>query len=259
MQQKRKRKEKVEQGLSEFNEKMKSTNETLDRVDRILAEVAKMQAEYAKSLKETKKLMKELSKETDRKMQETALQIKELSKETDRKMQETDRQMKETDIRIDKRLDRLDKSIDKTNGNFNNKWGKFVENLVHGDLINLLQGWGITAFRVQPRLEYPAYQGFRAGEFDLVAINGEEVVVVEVKSTLEKADVHRFIEKLEIFKQIPTEYKGKKIYGAVAYLEVIKEASEYAQSQGLFVIKAPGGDSKVSTLTNARDFKPKKF
>ena len=154
----------------------------------------------------------------------------------------------------------LGKKIDKVNGNLTNKWGKFIENLVYGDLLNLLVPWDIEVDRVQPRFVYTKFGENPGGEFDLVAVNSKELVVIEVKSTLEKSDIYRFIEKLQAFRKIPsTDYKDKIIYGGVAYLEVIKHADELAYEKGLFVIKAPGGECKISTITNKKGFKPTKF
>ena len=186
---------------------------------------------------------------------ETSKELNESHKEMDQQQQETNRQLRH----LEKVVEKTSRSIDKVNGNFVNKWGEFVENLVHGDLVDLLGGWNIQVGRIQPRLVYPPCDGRRGGEFDLVAINGDELVVVEVKSTLEKADVHRFIEKLKVFKAAPTEYRGKRIYGGVAYLSVVKKAGEFAEDEGLFVIRAPGGKSQISTIANGPDFKPKAF
>ena len=56
-------------------------------------------------------------------------------------------------------------------------------------------------------------------EFDILAENGEEVVVVEVKTTLRAEDVTQFLEKLGKFTEYAPGYRGKKIYGAVAYIK----------------------------------------
>ena len=121
-----------------------------------------------KSARETEELRK-LMKETDRRM-----------KETGRQMKETDRQMKETDRRL-KKLDRL----------FNSQWSKLMESLVEGDLVGLLQAQGIAVERTCTNVK-----GGRDGchyEFDILAVNGEEVVVVEVKTTLRAEDVTQFL------------------------------------------------------------------
>ena len=93
----------------------------------------------------------------------------------------------------------------------------------------------------------------------MVAINGEEIVIVEVKSTLDKGDVDRFIEKLKVFKKGIPDYADKTVYGAVAFLGVSKGADEYAEEQGIFIIKAPGGSATVSTIANGEAFSPKSF
>ena len=49
------------------------------------------------------------------------------------------------------------------------------------------------------------------------------------------------------------------VYGAVAFLKATRGAGRYAEKQGLFVIKAPGGESKISTIINAPDFGPVSF
>ena len=49
--------------------------------------------------------------------------------------EETDRQMKETS----KALQSLSEDVKKQGGNFDNKWGAFLESFVEGDLVNLLQ------------------------------------------------------------------------------------------------------------------------
>ena len=91
--------------------------------------------------------------------------------------------MQETDRRL-RGLDEL----------FNGQWGKLVEALVEGDLVRLLQQRDIAVHHTvtNPRQDY----GERRRQFDIVAINGEEVVVVEVQTTLKVPDVDRFVGRL---------------------------------------------------------------
>ena len=58
--------------------------------------------------------------------------------ETDRQMKETDRQIKETQVETNRQITKFTDSLDEAHGNFNNKWGQFLENLVNGGLIKLL-------------------------------------------------------------------------------------------------------------------------
>ena len=93
-------------------------------------------------------------------------------------------------------------------------------------------------------------------ELDIVAINGKEVVLVEVKTTLKVKDIEHFAKKLKVFTTWRPEYKGKKVYGAVAYLRTDENSAKYAEKQGLFVIRATGSSASI---INKKDFKPKTF
>ena len=69
-------------------------------------------------------------------------------------------------------------------------------------------------------------------EFDIIAVNGREVVIVEVKTTLRLRDLDHFTEKLKMFKKVWPEYRDKKIYGAVAYLKAMREQTRGHRKRG---------------------------
>ena len=170
-------------------------------------------------------------------------EVSAVQQETARRMQETDRQMQETARRI-RELNEL----------FNGQWGKLMESLVEGDLVKLLQRRGIAVHHTvtNPRQNY----GERRWEFDIVAVNGEEVVVVEVKTTLRVPDVDRFIGRLHEFPELMPEYAGRRIYGAAAYLKAYQESDVRAERLGLFVIRATGSSASI---TNREEFTPRTF
>lgn len=153
-----------------------------------------------------------------------------------------------------KEYEERQKEYDRKFGDLSNRWGKFVESLVEGDLVAMLRGKGIDVITIGPHL-----RGERDGErfeFDIVAVNGEEVVVVEVKSTLRAEDVKHFLRKLEKFTTWIQHHKGSKVYGAVAYLQVVQSAEIYAERQGLFVIRATGNSASI---INGDGFLPRAF
>ena len=64
-------------------------------------------------------------------------------------------------------------------------------------------------------------KGCREGEsyeFDIIAHNGEEIVIVEMKTTLQAGLVDKFIERLQRVKRYLPEYRDHRVFGAVAYL-----------------------------------------
>jgi hypothetical protein len=183
-------------------------------------------------LQETDRILSEKFQETDLKFQETDLKFK----ETDKKFQETDKTMKE--------LQNL----------FTSHWGKLMEYLVKGDLVRLLQERNIPVQRTTQRVS-GNYQG-TSYEFDIIAINGEEVVIVEVKTTLRPSDIIHFMGKLAKARTWLHEYRDKTIYGAIAFLQADSDCDKMALKKGLFVIRATGSSASI---INPPGFKPKVF
>ena len=177
-------------------------------------------------------------------------QVSESQKETDRRMQETDRLMQESG----RRMDDNSREIRRLNELFTSQWGKLIETLVDGDLIKLLIGRGITVDYTFNNLKRD-YDG-RTWEIDILAANGTEVVVVEVKTTLKVRDVDHFLQTLRHFHRLMPEYGDKRAYGAAAYLKADEGSAVYAEKQGLFVIRATGSSASI---TNREGFTPRVF
>ncbi len=218
-----------------FAEIRKTLHLVGEQVRGLVAEREEQAKESDRRLKETERLQKE----TERLQRETALQMQ----ETDRRMQETDRQMQETDRRLKK-----------AEGLFTTQWGKLLESLVEGDLVPLLKDRGIDV-----NTTYQRRTGRRNGEhveFDIVATNGADTVVVEVKTTLRPEDVREFLTKLSFFAEWFQDHRRDRILGAVAYLKSDESVTRHAERQGLFVIRATGSSASI---LNSPDFKPRAF
>ena len=177
--------------------------------------------------------------------------LKELSvsqKELRASQKETDRQIRETD-----------RQIQKVGSRFNERWGRFVESLVEGKLLELLRAWKIRVEQIfsNAKVSMKKKDGaVQSQEFDIIAVNGTEVTALEVKTVLTPRKVNRFIEILKDFKSYFPDYKDKKLYAAVAFLKSEDKAEDFAEKKGLFVIRATGDSAKI---INKKGFKPKVF
>ena len=129
-----------------------------------------------------------------------------------------------------------------------------MESLVEGDMVRLLRDRGIMIRDTSSRRK-GAYQG-QNYEFDIIAHNGDEIVVVEVKTTLRVKHVQKFIDQLSHIRTWLPEYKHFKVYGAVAFLRAEEESELYAERQELFVIQATGNSASI---VNDVHFVPKAF
>jgi len=97
-----------------------------------------------------------------------------------------------------------------------------------------------------------------AGEYDIVAVNGDAVLVIEVKNKLQKRMVDKFVEKkLPKFKEIFPEYRDRRLFGGMGALVVKDDVSRYAEKVGLYVLTqtSEGG----AALVNRKNFRAKEF
>ena len=222
----------------------------------ILRQVSESQRETDRRMQETDRRLQE----TDRLLTRQAQEAAQRAREIDRSMQETDRRLQETDRLLTRQAqeaaqrardaDRRFRGLDDL---FNGQWGKLMEALVEGDLIELLKGRGIE---VEHTLTNVRHRGERSWEFDIIAVNGAEVVVVEVKTTLKVRQVDHFLGRMQEFTDLMPRYRESTVYGAVAYLKADEAADRYAERQGLYVIRATGSSASI---TNPRDFRPRTF
>ena len=169
--------------------------------------------------------------------------MRESSAETDRMLKELSVQVKETN-----------EGLKKARQLFETQWGRLVESLVRGDLVKILRDRNIDVYNTFPNVSHRSEEN--QYEYDIIVENGEEVVVVEVKTTLRVKHVREFLEDLKKTPRRLKSFKGKIIYGAVAYLRAEEDSAIYSEKQGLFVIRATGSSA---SLINKQDFKPKNF
>ena len=207
-------------------------------------------------------------------------EIRDILRETaelQRQGEENRRQIEESQRKTEKSLRELSEDLKKASGNFNRKWGDFLENLVEGDLVSLLRNWGFHQdidenIQPIPKVIAPNEDGTDKYEIDLIVKNGDLAFIIEVKTTLEVSDVDYFLEILDELKDDFPAYKGKKVYGCMAYINIEKEQAKkskkpkngknaltYAQEKGLFTIRAPGGPVNIATITNPKGFTPRAF
>lgn len=229
---------------------LEGIRENLEAVGALLRETAARAAEtearalenQARAAENHRRAMREMA-ELRESRRETERLMKERSKKAERRQREIDRQMKETDRRLKKAEDL-----------FTTQWGRLMESLVRGDLVALLNERDIEVERTLQRVE--SSRGGRHFEVDLLAVNGREVVVVEVKTTLRSEGVTKFLSKLSEFLDWCAEYRGRRILGAVAYLDGAESVTKYAERSGLFVIRATGNSASI---LNEPGFKPRAF
>ena len=217
-----------------------------DEIWQILKETAKRQEEFNKSFDERLIKYAKHNEESNEKF----------DKEMEKRRAEFDEKLEKSRIKFDEEIRKsrieFDKKMNKMRGIWSNAWGDFVESLVSGSLVKMLQEWIPSINMIMKNIE--CHRNGRDCEIDIIAVNSDSLVATEVKSTLSVKDVNDFLEKLRNFTLFFPQFKNYKIYGAVAYLKVTQGAEKFAMNQGLFVIRATGDSGEI--LNKKDTFKP---
>ena len=180
-------------------------------------------------------------------------ELKESQKKTDAQLLKTDAQLLKTDELLEKTITRLD-AIGRQLGDLGLVQGEVAEDLFYRNLRYLFKEERDLIFaEVKRNLKKKG-----AGEYDIVAVNGDAVLVIEVKNKLQKRMVDMFVEKkLPKFKEMFSEYRGRRLFGGMGALVVKDDVSRYAEKAGLYVLTqtSEGG----AALVNRKNFRAKEF
>ena len=217
------------------------------KLDPTFQEIRQILREVSINQKDTDRRMKE----TDRRMKENERKLTQMFKDTDRRMKETDLMLKKISKENDRRAQETDQRINKITGDWGNSWGNLAESLTKAGFVKRFREHGVKIERLIENMRT------QDTEFDLIGVNGKEVVVVEVKTRLRVGDVPKFIQKLKVFTEYCPEYRGKVVLGGMATFksntkaEVVQGVSE----AGLFFIDISGD----VIIRNSKSFVPKSF
>jgi hypothetical protein len=207
--------------------------------------------------------IREMFWETDRRMRERDAafdqRMKEAdqrTKEADQRMKETERQMKERDAAFDRRL----RATNKLFSEFGLKIGKIVEHMIRGNMAGQFQALGYEVAEISRNHYFENKKLNISGEIDVVLYDGDVVILIEVKTTLETSDVRKHIERLKeyrIFTDAKPWKSNKRFVGAVAGAVVTDEALKFAHENGLYAIVQSG--RAVEIVQSPEGFKAKEW
>jgi len=214
------------------------TQETrLELIERNLAEFSTNMLKLEASQLRTDAQILEL-KEAQLKTDAQILELKEYHKQTEKLVHETSKELRAT-------LKAL--------GDLGLVQGEVAEDLFYRNVKGLFGPRNIHFERIRRNVKVKG-----RGEYDIVADNKGQVLVIEVKNKLNRRMVDEFMQKkLPRFKILLPEYQGRKILAGIGALVVKDDVGRYAEKAGLFVLTqtSDGG----AALWNQKDFRPKEF
>lgn len=178
---------------------------------------------------------------TDQELKDLVASLAVSQKETGEKMRETDRFLKEIGNQI---------------GCLHNKFGSFAEGMALPSLEEMMQ----REFGVDQIMETRRFR--RAGqemELSLIgAYNGttRTIVAAEVKSSLDRPQLDRFVKNLSRFFDFLPQFRGYKLYGILAAIEVADDIENLALAQGVYIARV---NNDAFQLKQPQNFHPRDF
>ena len=219
----------------------------------------KMQKKFAAEIAALRKLQREDAKKADREMAEIRQFQREDTKKATREMAEIRQSQKQTDERFRKtdeqfrKTDKKLKDIGRLVGDLGGTQGSVAEDLFSRNTSPL--------FAKLNKEFHDIRRNFTArgkSEYDIVALNNKEVLVIEVKNKLTEPDIDRFIyTQLPRFKVDFPKYLTYSLIGGVAGLSIKEPVEKYAERKGLYVLTQSG--KGTAKLANSPRFKEKIF
>ena len=183
----------------------------------------------------------DLAKSLDKSMAEMSKKMA----ETEAKWAESNAIIAETSKRRAEDRDTLDKWI----GYFGNSIGNIVELVLIPGIKKKINDFGHSFNSLSPRKQFYNANGKTYAEVDLFLENGEEVMVVEVKTQMSVKEVERQIKRLELLRKNEAgSLKGKIIYSAVAGLQIDDDAREMALGLGMYVVEMVEDTKSVNVI-----------
>ena len=158
---------------------------------------------------------------------------------------EFDQRIRENNAQIRKSREEFDRDIRKSREEFNksmaevnrnlggigNTQGEIAEDLFRRNTKAALNDYGIPIDQVHHNLRATGGR-----EYDIVAVNANQAVVIEIKTKLKARDVEKFLQtQLPQFKSAFPEFRDYAVYGGMGALVLSKEQELELCGLGLFV------------------------
>ena len=156
---------------------------------------------------------------------------------------------KETDRRIDKLIDSqresfkalrdANKELGKMVGGISNSQGDVAEEFFYNSLASKPKVANITYDFIQKNLNKK--QGKHQDEFDLIMVNGTDVLVIETKYKAHRSDLDRLLDKkFPSFKILFSQYKNYQHHLGLASFHINDKLKKEALDKNVIVLQRKG-------------------
>ncbi|MDR2445926.1 MAG: hypothetical protein LBD58_01330 [Treponema sp.] len=208
-------------------------------IERGFVEIQKVHKELGEAHEETEKTLRESIASTKKTLRESINDLRMSHKETEKTLRESI-----DDLRMSHK--ETEKTLNKAIGGLSNTVGSLVEHFMTAALPQKFKQFGFTFDRVTT-VKWADGENNIYAEIDGLLENGNQAMVVEVKTTLRNEDVDDHVVRMRKVRAYADLHGDKREFlGALAATIVDKSSREYALKKGFFVIEPSGEDVKIA-------------
>ena len=240
--------QKHDRDICEMREIVKETQKLNKENAEGLKKTRALVNENAEGLKETRALVNEnaeglkeirkLSKETHELVKESSKLVKENSE----LVKENSELVKENSEQLKRQVDETTKIIREMSIQFMGRTGHIVEGLLSSSAEKVFQEAGLDLYNHGKNLIRKFKSENKQMEVDVLLSNDEFAVPIEVKTNCTKADVHKILHQMGLFRDLFPEYADKEVIAAVAAINYENGVDTLAHEKGLLVIRVNSDD-----------------
>jgi hypothetical protein len=202
---------------------------TFEQVWAALEKAEKRNEEYQKRREEEDQKRQEESRKRN---EESRKRHAEFELEMKKSREEFDRRMKETGRKISQLGDRF---------------GEMIQYMVMPNLVDKFRDLGFVFTKAYPEAEIKDKKNNIIAEIDITLEDGDTVMIVEVKSKPNTADITEHIERMEKVKKHADLHGDKrKFLGAVAGMVMKENVKAFVLKNGFFAVE-PSGETFIIT------------
>lgn len=203
----------------------------LDYLKRVTDEIREIQKNSAAESKaraaESKARMDRFDEWLAKSSAEFDQRIRENNEQIRKSREEFDRDIKKSREEFNKSMAEVNRNL----GRIGNTQGEIAEDLFRRNTKAALNDYGIPIDQVHHNLRTTGGR-----EYDIVAVNAKQAVVIEIKTKLKAKDVEKFLQtQLPQFKTAFPEFRDYAVYGGMGALVISKEQELELCGLGLFV------------------------
>jgi hypothetical protein len=146
---------------------------------------------------------------------------------------ETAQMQKENEMRV--------KALSENIGGLNNSMGALVESIFAAGLMEKFGAYEYRFERIYRNVRVYSKNNKVVAEIDILLSNSQWAMAIEVKRNAEHGDIVYHKERMARIQASPTaEIAGKKLLGAIAFVEASLSVRELAHKEGFFVFEYSG-------------------